>query len=178
VTQLETKRLSLRPVDLHDTGMVAVWMNDWGMVSMLGRTPWPYGLADALAFTRYAETAWQNGNEYAFALVPYAQPDLLIGCIGLLRQSEEEWELGYWLARAFWGDGLMVEAAQAIVGHAFNTLGALRLTSGHFKDNARSAGVLKKLGFTRTGERLRPCLARRADVLGIDYELYAPLTGA
>lgn len=56
-------------------------------------------------------------------------------------------ELGYVLARPYWGQGLMPEAVEAVVEYL---LGALRydfLTCGHFEWNAQSRRVIEKCGF-------------------------------
>lgn len=55
-------------------------------------------------------------------------------------------ELGYWLGRPFWGQGLMTEAANALVADFFKHAGQ-ELWSGYFPANAASRNVLAKLGF-------------------------------
>ncbi|HAF25545.1 MAG TPA: N-acetyltransferase, partial [Blastocatellia bacterium] len=63
-------------------------------------------------------------------------------------------EIGYWLARPFWGQGIMTDAVRAYVGYAFGELQLLRLTAHVLESNVGSARVLEKNGFKLEG-RLR-----------------------
>src|SRR5699024_3883769 len=78
----------------------------------------------------------------------------VIGSIGLHKREREGYtfdrELGYALSRAFWGRGLMTEAASAIVDYAF-AHGVKTLLVAHFDFNDRSRRVIEKLGFGKVG---------------------------
>ena len=56
-------------------------------------------------------------------------------------------EIGYVLAKDYWGIGLMPEAVKALIEHGFNTLGVEAFTCGHFIENAQSRRVIEKNGF-------------------------------
>lgn len=56
--------------------------------------------------------------------------------------------LGYWFDRTSWGRGHASEAAQAVMRFAREDVGFAGLKSGHAADNAASARVLAKLGFS------------------------------
>jgi len=60
-------------------------------------------------------------------------------------------ELGYWLGKEFWGQGIIVEAAQAVLQFAFDILGLHKITIRHFVENVRSERVIEKLGFHFVG---------------------------
>ena len=62
--------------------------------------------------------------------------------------------IGYWLAKPYWGRGLMTAAAHRFVQYAFERLEVVRLTAEVFSWNEASARVLEKVGFRREG-RLR-----------------------
>ncbi len=47
MTVLTSNRLKLRPVAISDTARIAALLNDWDVVRMLARVPYPYTLADA-----------------------------------------------------------------------------------------------------------------------------------
>ena len=77
-----------------------------------------------------------------------------IGSIGLqfagttdLTDREDECELGYWLGKPFWGQGIAVEAAQALLYHAFEDLGMRAVWCGYYEGNEKSRKVQRKLGF-------------------------------
>ena len=59
-------------------------------------------------------------------------------------------ELGYWIARRFWGQGFATEAGMAVLAIAA-ALGHSEATAAHFLDNPASGKVLRKLGFEPTG---------------------------
>ena len=78
------------------------------------------------------------------------------GCGGLrpYRPEDQIYELGIHLRPAHWGRGLAVEAGQAIITFAFDTLGAKELFAGHHPANAASRRVIEKLGFRFTRKEL------------------------
>ena len=81
-----------------------------------------------------------------------------VGCVGLqpYKLDEKIYELGVHLRRAFWGQGLALEAGKAIISFAFESLGARKLFAGHHPENNASSSVLKKLGFQYIGEEFYP----------------------
>ncbi len=74
----------------------------------------------------------------------------LIGECGLARRPSGAVELGYWIAKPFWGRGFATEACAALIDIA-RTLGLNCLEGSHFLDNPASARVLEKLGFEPIG---------------------------
>ena len=78
----------------------------------------------------------------------------------------------YWLAKPFWGRGIMTEAATKVSAVAFAELGLIRLTAHVFDFNVGSARVLEKSGFQLKG-RLRRHY--RKDGKTFDGLLYAKL---
>jgi RimJ/RimL family protein N-acetyltransferase len=73
-----------------------------------------------------------------------------VGCCGLRPYAPEEaiLELGFHLKSASQGHGYAMEAARAVMGHAFGALGARGLFAGHHPENAASRRLLSKLGFS------------------------------
>ncbi|MCH8293939.1 GNAT family N-acetyltransferase [Candidatus Poribacteria bacterium] len=60
--------------------------------------------------------------------------------------GQPETEIGYRLARPYWGRGYATEAAQAVRDYAFNTLGLPRLIAMIDPQNVASIRVAEKLG--------------------------------
>ena len=60
-------------------------------------------------------------------------------------------EIGYSLDRAYWGQGYMHEALQALVSHAFERLDLNRLEADIDPRNISSAKTLERLGFVKEG---------------------------
>ena len=81
-----------------------------------------------------------------------------VGCCGLKPNPSgpHVYELGFHLRKAYWGQGLAVEAARAVIEYAFEQLGAASLFAGHHPANASSRRVLIKLEFCYTHDELYP----------------------
>lgn len=161
---IKTPRLLLRPPWPEDAPAIKAAIDDWDIVSNLSRAPWPYTLDDAETFIRVMTDGAACGHEHCLmiTLLPGAR---LIGAAGLLRHDQDSWEIGYWLAKPFWGRGLATEAANALVATAFESLQAQRLIGGHYVDNPASGRVQAKLGFRPWRQVERYCAAREAEVL-------------
>ena len=74
-----------------------------------------------------------------------------IGSIGVvqLREDIDAAELGYCLGRAWWGQGLMCEALQAVIRYLICDVGFRRITAAHDIENVRSGRVMQKCGMRR-----------------------------
>ena len=64
-----------------------------------------------------------------------------------LTESDDECELGYWLGKPFWGQGIMPEAAKEILRHAFEDCGMSKVWCGYYEGNSKSKRVQEKCGF-------------------------------
>lgn len=60
-------------------------------------------------------------------------------------------ELGYWLARKYWGQGIVTRAVGQLCRQAFASFDILRIFAEPFADNLGSRRVLEKAGFTCEG---------------------------
>ena len=97
-----------------------------------------------------------NGPEaYAICLKENGKP---IGTIELrmkdntdLTDKDDECELGYWLAREFWGQGIMPEAAKEMLRHAFEDLGMTKVWCGYYDGNNKSKRVQESAGSPISG---------------------------
>jgi [ribosomal protein S5]-alanine N-acetyltransferase len=99
--------------------------------------------------------------------------DKLIGGCGLhgLVKGERA-EVGYWLAKPYWGRGIMTAVVGRLCRHAFDELALGKITAHVFVHNPASARVLEKCGFQQEGY-LRQHF--RKDGRRIDARLFALL---
>ena len=144
-----TERLLLRPGWAEDAPALLNAIADHAIVRNLATAPWPYGLADAEAFLA-TERSPVDASFLLFRRTLGAPQ--LIGGAGFGRTPAGEIELGYWIARPYWGLGYATEAARAVIDMARSGLRLKKLSAGHFTDNPASGRVLEKLGFESTGE--------------------------
>ncbi|HEX9921867.1 MAG TPA: GNAT family protein [Anaerolineae bacterium] len=145
---IKTERLILRPYTLRDVEAVLVMASDPEWARYLP-VPQPYTVVDAeqfiaqqLLLDRAAQQAWaieQNGT--------------LIGGINIRFDFENHvGEVGYSLARPRWGQGLMTEAAGAVIEAAFSMYPELnRIRAMADSRNGASLRVMAKLGLAREG---------------------------
>ena len=64
-----------------------------------------------------------------------------------MSERDDECELGYWLGKPFWGQGLMPEAVREMLRHAFEDIGMTKVWAGYYEGNIKSKRVQEKCGF-------------------------------
>ena len=77
-----------------------------------------------------------------------------------LGEHDGECELGYWLGKPFWGQGLMTEAAQVLLSYGFDVLDVPAVWSGYYEENTKSRRVQEKLGFVHHRTEKIPCVSK------------------
>ncbi|MBT2188762.1 GNAT family N-acetyltransferase [Sphingobium nicotianae] len=162
-----TSRLLLRPGWADDAPALSAALNDETVARNLGRVPFPYSIDDAQAFLALP-IDHRHPRLLAFSRTQ-GTPRLIGGC-GLKPCEDGAVELGYWVARPYWGLGFATEATSALV-HAARAMGHRTIRACHAVDNPASSRVLRKLGFRPTGEFVRVhSTARGEDVLTVLFE--------
>lgn len=161
-----TERLLLRPGWQEDAPALARAIGDEMIVRNLASAPWPYSEDDARDFL----AGWTSASPSRFLMVQRtASSPRIIGGIGMDRMDDGSVELGYWVARPFWGLGYATEAGRHMIDLA-RTMGIPRLVASHFVDNPASGSVLRKLGFRPTGRHVeRASRGRGTSAPTIEY---------
>lgn len=72
---------------------------------------------------------------------------LMIGAASNMELPENEGEIGYWIGVPFWGQGLIPEACEELMRHAFETLDLDTVWCGYFEGNEKSKRVQEKCRF-------------------------------
>ena len=146
---LETERLVLRAVVASDAQAVARLAADPDVAGRTARMPHPYTLADAQAWVDRVRVG-PDVHEIVRAIARRAD-NAFLGAIGIIPGAGGG-ELGYWLGKPFWGQGIVSDAVWRIVRFAFEDLSFSELRASVFPDNPASSRVLEKAGFTFVGE--------------------------
>ena len=150
---LRTQRLTLRPIVADDATAMHRLVNDWEVVRMLSRLPFPY--PRDLMDEWIASTARQieAGTAYALAITgDELGRELLVGCISVrLDAAPGVGQIGYWIGRRFWGHGVATEAVARVASWALAHLPIERLRASVAVDNPASGAVLRRAGFRETG---------------------------
>ncbi len=81
----------------------------------------------------------------------------LVGMVGLARPAFEAHftpcvEIGWRLARDYWGRGYATEAARAALGYGFEQLDLDEIVAFTATGNVRSRAVMERIGMTRSAE--------------------------
>jgi RimJ/RimL family protein N-acetyltransferase len=152
LVELVTHRLLLREFSAADQEAVHAYASDADVVRYSDWGPnSPDETAAFLAGTRLEAVAAPR-TDYTLAVVERGF-GALIGAAHLRMTSREHrrGEVGYVLARAYWGNGYATEAAGALLGFGFDELGLHKVSATCDPDNVASARVLAKLGLRREG---------------------------
>ena len=183
-TVLTTDRLLLRPPVPSDADAIHRLVNDWGIVRMLSRLPFPYPRAVADEWIRSVREQDANGEAAHLLLIERGEEgDRLVGCVGVRIEGRDgprpggapqgghgrfpqdgHADVGYWIGRAFWGRGLATEAVGRVCEWALAELPVDRLVARVATDNEASAAVLKRLGFREAGRGRQFFAARGGEV--------------
>lgn len=158
MSALHTRRLRLLPPDWEDADAVA----DFLTRNTAHFAPWdpprPHGFASADfqrgSLQRQAQ-AFAEGSTWRWYVELKGQPNRVIAKLELssvVRGPHQSAFFGFAIDREWQGQGLMHEAAEAVVKEAFGpTLNLHRLQAAHRIDNLRSAALLDRLGFLPIG---------------------------
>jgi RimJ/RimL family protein N-acetyltransferase len=128
-------------------------LNDRDIYNRTLRIPFPY--TDAAAdewLALVAKITQQQGRPVLWAIRNAAEA-LIGGCgfDGFQVGKSHRAEVGYWLAKPFWGRGIMTAVVQRVCRHAFEELGLVKITAHVFSHNPASARVLEKCAFQEEG---------------------------
>ena len=142
-------RVLLRPFLLEDVPAVLAYASDPEVTRHLEWDAYD-DPATAEAFIRSTHT---GGATWVARAIVLRETGRVIGGADLriVSPRDHRAEIGYGLARAYWGRGLATEAAGLLLHFGFEQLGLVRIQALCAVDNARSARTLERLGMSREG---------------------------
>lgn len=158
-TLITTERLTIRSISMDDHAAFCEVFTDPATMRYIGdgsiRDP------DTIRQRMTQAIELENETGLAFWTALLNQPDpaagapagTVIGDCGLvpIARIGPEIEIGYRLARRFWGRGYATEAARAVLHHAFTNLKVDRVIAVTIPENYPSQNVLAKIGLRRVG---------------------------
>jgi RimJ/RimL family protein N-acetyltransferase len=149
---LETQRLLLRPLALHDASAVQRLAGTREVADTTISIPHPYSEQQAWQWIAGLPDLLARGKGVVFAL-QLKRDGLLTGTIGLrdIDPEHSQAELGFWLGVEYWRQGYATEAARAVVTFGFRELGLNRIYAYYMVRNPASGRVLAKIGMQQEG---------------------------
>lgn len=144
---IETKRLLLRPVKLTDAEDLHEYASDEET------TRYVFPTHQSLADTRTGIAEYFISNPLGKYAIEERQSGKMIGTIDLrVDEIKRCGELGYTLNKAYWGQGLVPEAAMALLSLGFDRLGLVSIHAIHDVRNPNSGKVMEKIGMKKIGQ--------------------------
>ena len=149
----ETERLIIRRFTSEDAKDVYECCNDFEVVKTTLGMPWPYTEEMAESWISKQPKREESGLSYEFAICFKENPDKIIGCVSLMdiNSRAKRGEMGYWVARKYWKQGIATEAAKVMLNFGFNKLGLHSIIARYFDINPASGRVMEKCGMTYVG---------------------------
>jgi len=156
--EMRTVRLILRRPRAKDADDIYRNINDWDVIRMIARPPWPYprSLAEEFVSVSSAHVIEYLGE--------------VIGAVGIAGRQHGS-NLGFWHGKRYRGKGLMTEAAAALVEVFFAEASDAKLHSSYLVENTGSWRVQEKLGFVQAGPCRLRFKSRGAELPGVSTVL-------
>ncbi len=146
---------TLRPWREEDAPALVPYADDPQVAQNLRDVfPNPYTLADAEGYIRSC-VEQEGQGQLCRAIVVDGKA---AGSIGLFLGNDvyrKSAELGYWLGRPFWRQGIMTASVEEMCALGFAVWDIVRIYAEPYAKNAGSRGVLEKAGFTLEGVKRR-----------------------
>lgn len=150
-------RVCLRPFRHSDASDLVSGLNDWQVARWLASVPHPYRVDHAKAYPARPEH-WSGEAALDDKAATLALAITFNGCVtggmGLVPSKRHQGarQLGFWLSRRFWGQGIMPRAASTLIDEVIRQASDTLIVTGANHDNFRSQGVIRSLGFVRDGD--------------------------
>ena len=184
---LRTPRLLVRPIADDDASDIERFAGDFEVARTLLAMPHPYPEGAALEWIAKHPELWRERKELPLAICRHDRGGSLAGSLAgaiALRFAldHHHGEVGYWIAKDHWGQGIASEATHAVLDWGFRALGLHRIFARHMAENPASGGVMRKNGMRLEGtlreHHWKHGRAHDFHVYGILREEYLALHGA
>jgi ribosomal-protein-alanine N-acetyltransferase len=147
---IRTEKVTLRDVRDSDAEALLAMLTSEEVAEFV--SPLPRTVDGFNAFIAEAHHERTLGHSFCFGVVPAGYEDAM----GLfqVRQLEPGFgsaEWGFALGSPFWGCGVFLEAAKAVIDYAFGVVGIHRLEARSIASNGRGNAALRKVGALQEG---------------------------
>lgn len=149
--RIETPRLILRELRREDADAVFRIFSDQEVMKYMNMDMFT-SIEDAQALIERQRHRFEQKERFRWGIA-LKESDTIIGTGGYVAWNQMWYnaELGYDLARSYWGQGIMTEAVQAMIQFGFERMGLNRIEAEVLPANSASIRLLLKLGFQEEG---------------------------
>ena len=150
--EIETSRLYLRQFSMSDLDDISAIRSDPEVMRYIG-TGHPHSIDQVREALGYILAAWKQHGFGRWAIVHKADKKLIGWCGLAFLDNTEEIEIGYGIAKEYWGRGFTTEAAAASIRYGFEEMKLNRIVAVAMPENIASLRVMEKIGmkFEKTG---------------------------
>ena len=153
IPEFKTKRLFLRGVKLEDADTYEKNFVDYEIIQYLShQVPWPYPKGGVKQFLKEEILPKQSLTRWFWVIFLKENRSEVIGSIEFFRSNRPE-NRGFWLAKKYWGRGLMSETVVPVTDYAFDCLKFDKLIFANAVENYRSRRIKEKTGAKYIGRR-------------------------
>lgn len=166
--------IELRPLRLEDAEPVyfLVEANRQRVAEWLPWVPSIQSAADEAAFIRATHAELEAGTGLSCAIVADRAVVGTMGCT--ISPQNRSAEIGYWIAEAAGGRGLVTRSARALTTFLVTDMGLHRIVIRAGTENTASRAVAERLGFVHEGTQRHAELVH-GDFLDLEvYSMLAP----
>ena len=160
----------LSPLKMDDRDALVEHLVCKEIYDMTLSIPYPYKAADADDWIEKNHAELQY-NDKPLVMAIREASGKCIGNIGFMKPVNGEAELGYWLAKPYWGRGIVTEAAKAMCKRGFEIHGFKTIWATTVIGNSGSMRVLEKVGFKNEGQLKKPKLKDGKEICLIGWSL-------
>jgi len=150
--EIETSRLLLRHFSLTDLDDLFAIRSDPDVMRFIG-VGQPHSMNQVRDSLEYVISDWEKHGFGRWAIVHKADKKLIGWCGLAFLDKTDEIEIGYGIAKEYWGRGLTTEAAAASLRYGFEELKLDRIVAVAMPENIASRRIMEKIGmrFEKTG---------------------------
>ncbi|MFP3918596.1 GNAT family protein [Lysinibacillus telephonicus] len=151
ITDLYTERLHLRKMDVSDSQTLFKIWSDPDVTKFMNIENFHHE-SQATEIITYLDQLASENKAIRYSIIELESNEIIGSCgYNSLDFENDKTEIGYDIAKNYWGKGYAPEAISTLLNYAFNSLNLNRVEAKVEPENLNSIKVLQKLNFTFEG---------------------------
>lgn len=151
ITELHTERLHLRKMKVSDSSSLFKIWSDPDVTKFMNVSCFT-DENQAKEMINLLDGLSRNSKAIRFSIIKKESNEIIGSCgFNSFDFENENAEIGYDIAKSFWGRGYASEAICSLLDHAFSSLKLNRIEAKVDPENVNSIKLLQKLNFTFEG---------------------------